>query len=450
MQVKPTSAALGISVATFSMEFYAVTAHAAGHGDHGNVSEELLLPSLEIVGAIVVLLVCLALWVWGFSSENEKSEGSTSTSAISVYANKESKPNLEETRAQSATMQWLAMLVGVTVLFLVGQLAAGFYAHSLTLIADSAHTGADVVTYGFTYLVEYLKQQLGLRAGQPHAAAKIDACSALFSVIVVVGASAYATADAIGRLRGDVEAHAGEVLTAEQAEENMLIGPALLGFAITNTIANMLLLAVHNARASSSTAASDSEEMVPPPPPPPPALPASPSVPSLPSLDMVTPPPPVPFCMPEGRSKQREKHRQRIVQPPQPQQQQRRRHSQQNKLTLLHKAFHPNCEGCHLEKNSEEPPSITGTKQQTESIRENLNVYGAMLHLIADVVRSTVILVVGLLVQFRFLGNTTRADAVCALVVSTCVVCGSLPLLRDAAIAFRPQRPETKATACLV
>jgi len=329
-------------------------------------------------------------------------------------------------------MQWLAMLVGVTILFLVGQLAAGFYAHSLTLIADSAHTGADVVTYGFTWLIEYLKQRVGSRAGQPRAAAKIDACSALFSAVVVVSASAYATADAVGRLRGDVEAHAGEALTAEQAEENKLIGPALLGFAITNTIANMLLLALHNARALSSTAASDSEEVVPPPP-----LPAPPSVPSLASLDMVPPPPPVPLCMPEGRSKQRER-------------QQRRRQPQQNKLNLLHQAFHPNCQGCDLDKSSEETQIITGTKQQTEPAGENMNVYGALLHLIADVVRSIVILVVGLLVQFRFLGDTARADAVCSLVVSTCVVCGSLPLLRNAAIAFRPQRLETKDPAWLV
>merc|ERR1712224_652419 len=98
-----------------------------------------------------------------------------------------------------AAISWLRLLFAAALFQLVLQLGLAFATRSLTLLADSAHSTADVVTYAFVLYVEWMKS-VGHVRGSPW----VDVLSATFSVMVVVGTSAVATLEAVGRLnRGD-------------------------------------------------------------------------------------------------------------------------------------------------------------------------------------------------------------------------------------------------------
>merc|ERR1719330_673449 len=91
----------------------------------------------------------------------------------------------------------------------------------------------------------------------------------------------------------------------------------------------------------------------------------------------------------------------------------------------LHMLVHPGCTGHHGS------PSVPGSSPSVpqKSLQANLNVTSAMLHLLADVLRSITILVAGVLIQANVVGNPGRADAVCALLVAAFVALGSLALV---------------------
>lgn len=324
-------------------------------------------------------------------------------------------------RRDRGALSWLAALVATSLLLLVFQLAAGFGTGALTLIADSAHTAADTVSYAFNWFVERAKCSTGAtqsRSAQ-RASARFDAFSAIFSVVIVLGTSACATADALRRLRSEP---AVDPATASTQEDLTLIGPALLGFAVLSMVANCGLLALHRRResaAKASTALSSPLPAAAPPPPPPLELEAAP-----------VPPPPAGATGRPGR-KDRERAARRGAQ-----------------MAWLHQAFHPSCNSasCSISHDAETSPSgeklpdegagaTGGSTVHVESDADkdtNLNLYGAVLHLITDVLRSLVILVVAILVQLGVLRDAPTADAICAVAVSACILLGSVPLLRTA------------------
>lgn len=67
----------------------------------------------------------------------------------------------------------------------------------------------------------------------------------------------------------------------------------------------------------------------------------------------------------------------------------------------------------------------------------NLNVYGAMLHLATDVLRSVVVFTAGLLIVLGVLHDPEHTDSVCALLVGVCVLAGSAMLIRIVALVLQ-------------
>merc|ERR1712039_752467 len=59
----------------------------------------------------------------------------------------------------------------------------------------------------------------------------------------------------------------------------------------------------------------------------------------------------------------------------------------------------------------------------------NLNVIAAMVHLITDLLRSVLILLVALVIQLGGVEDAERTDAICALIVAFLVCAGSVLLL---------------------
>jgi Co/Zn/Cd efflux system component len=114
-------------------------------------------------------------------------------------------------------------------------------------------------------------------------------------------------------------------------------------------------------------------------------------------------------------------------------------------MAFLHQAFHPNCNDadCSASHNITSVPAPDASNSEiVEKEESNLNLYGAVLHLLTDVLRSLVILVVALLVEFGVIRDAPSADAICAIAVSLCIILGCVPLLRAAGTTlYRAWRP---------
>lgn len=467
-----------------------------------SIADELFEPCCIIAATFVVSALCLAMWYFSLKAPRKASSSEDASEECDA---------LVAPRGDGGALAWLAALVVTSLLLLVFQLALGFGAGALTLIADSAHTAADAVSYAFTWFVERAK--LSTRTAQSakakRVAVRFDAFSAIFSVAIVLVTSVGATSDALRRLlapSGD-PTEGADGTAAEEA--NRFIGPALLGFAVFSTAANVVLLAMHRRRAASKLSAAaaqspepriegDAARLASPPPPPPPAAEAQregrreraarrgaglkllhqafhpscdladcpinhgdapPSPPPRSEEDGLQCPPPPPPVLPADS-----------VQNAGTVSNGRRRPARRGeRLKLLHQAFHPSCElddcpcapapgpsGTPSEASESDGDSISGssaasgasiapTRSTAAGDEDNLNLYGAVLHLLTDVLRSVVILVVGILVQLGVIRDSASADAVCALVVSACILLGSLALLRTAAAALCGRRAHPRA-----
>lgn len=110
----------------------------------------------------------------------------------------------------------------------------------------------------------------------------------------------------------------------------------------------------------------------------------------------------------------------------------RPRRGRNPRMQMLHDAFHPGCRdpGC-------DDSSCAKGDEVPSSWSANLNVYGALLHLATDVIRSIVVLVAGVLVQSGLLKDAARTDAICALVVGFCVFAGSAAFLGSSLSSLR-------------
>jgi Co/Zn/Cd efflux system component len=123
-------------------------------------------------------------------------------------------------------------------------------------------------------------------------------------------------------------------------------------------------------------------------------------------------------------------------------------------LLALHLLFHPGCNcsnhgdggGDDLEDGKQrwlagEVPSVqedSTVSQATTPRGKNLNLFAALLHLIADVLRGILILVLACLIQANKIQDGVRADAYCAIVVAGLVGAGSVVLfVRAGAVLAR-------------
>merc|ERR1712060_242595 len=108
-------------------------------------------------------------------------------------------------------------------------------------------------------------------------------------------------------------------------------------------------------------------------------------------------------------------------------------------LSTLHRFIHPGCtcedHGGDGEDASASTQGISGVQEesgisQASAARtKNLNIFAALLHLVADVLRGILILVLACLIQFGVIQNSERADAYCAIVVAGLIGAGSLVLM---------------------
>merc|ERR1711957_115092 len=99
-------------------------------------------------------------------------------------------------------------------------------------------------------------------------------------------------------------------------------------------------------------------------------------------------------------------------------------------MSTLHMTLHPGCacaDHADAAKDSmQKDPSTDETPSVTKA--QNLNVIAAMLHLVTDVLRGILVLVVALLILMGGVEDAERADAICALVVAFLIFAGSIAL----------------------
>jgi len=87
----------------------------------------------------------------------------------------------------------------------------------------------------------------------------------------------------------------------------------------------------------------------------------------------------------------------------------------------LHAVLHPGCGSC------------TSTSSDTQAAQgQNFNVYGVLLHVCTDVVRTLLLVVVGVLVRCGVLKDADRVDAISSIIICGCVTLGSVWLFRAA------------------
>lgn len=346
------------------------------------------------------------------------------------------------------TVRWLLLVFQVSAMLWASQVALGFYASSLALLADSVHSGVDVLTYGFNFYVELSK----LRAARLHNAALLDACGAWLSTLALLVASVVAVAEAAVRL--------GAADGPGDGYER--VGPALLGFAVLGTLANVGVLVLLSWRRKVSRATT-----------------------------LLTVPESGPIEMP-GRLGMEIAGAPAVgsaVYPPQalPGRSRKNGGGRRGKagfcatyskaplaigaggediffpcsgcaevtcasstsprggggggggcdgsqnggprtmtwLPHLHNLVHPSCAASHGDCACDLSSAGEASSAASDN---NLNLFAALLHLVADVLRSITILVAGLLVETGTLKDAGKVDAGCAIAVAAFIVAGSMAL----------------------
>jgi Co/Zn/Cd efflux system component len=114
-------------------------------------------------------------------------------------------------------------------------------------------------------------------------------------------------------------------------------------------------------------------------------------------------------------------------------------------LSTLHFLMHPGCTcedhggaGGEDSADTRELPGMQEDGKGAAARANNLNLFAALLHLVADVLRGIVILVLACLIQLGLIQDGERADAYCAIIVAGLLGAGSLVLfLRAGAVLTR-------------
>eukprot|EP00927_Polykrikos_kofoidii_P035752 TRINITY_DN30291_c0_g1_i1.p1 TRINITY_DN30291_c0_g1~~TRINITY_DN30291_c0_g1_i1.p1 ORF type:complete len:422 (+),score=59.03 TRINITY_DN30291_c0_g1_i1:63-1328(+) len=375
-----------------------------------------------------------------------------------------------------ANVRWLGVLFLMSSFVFCLQLGLGYWGNSLALLADAGHSGTDVITYGLNCIVELWKVAASSSGVSQNVTndrnfAIIDMVGCLLTTLLLCVSTWLASTEAIVRLQTDGSPEDGDFGS---------IGVALFTFAVLSLAANVFTLAVYRTcRAKADVAASSkvkgahvTSALRSPQPSSIPSKVIIGSAPSqeLDSFSMSTTsrlsdgvadiePPPVPVLAHREAREQRRRDNGDV------------RGSSLNLSAAFHNAsasacadeactdaaclvgkhespLEPSVEvaqdrpfawtdalhsmvhpGCNCGAHEDGSPDGTGTVNSKVG-KANLNVLSAMLHLIADVVRSLTILVVAIFIQARVLGDGRMADAVCALIVAAFVLVGSCELVR--------------------
>eukprot|EP00929_Paragymnodinium_shiwhaense_P035169 TRINITY_DN19026_c0_g2_i3.p1 TRINITY_DN19026_c0_g2~~TRINITY_DN19026_c0_g2_i3.p1 ORF type:complete len:579 (-),score=139.11 TRINITY_DN19026_c0_g2_i3:186-1922(-) len=353
----------------------------------------------------------------------------------------------EQVRRKGKDLRWLLLLSLTALGLLVLQVALGVMAQSLTLLADSAHSAADVFGYFFAFFAE--RALLDLNASGVSTAARfVDVASALLTLFVVLVPSTvamYEAAVVLGWTKSGApslkESHGHD--HQSMGTDFKIMGLALLCFSLAACMSNLALMLMYlwrdsgteeelesvegeeadvtkQQQASGERPLSQS------------ALAAVPLVATL----------PLAAGMPRDTSADSGAV-EAVWRRPKP-----KKKKKPDTVKLLHMAFHPGCE-CEDDTqgdNAQHPSEAEADRKRSVSDpmrrssrsihcgnkeEHSLNMLGALLHLWMDIARSIVILCAGLLIVARLVHDPFQADAVCAIVVGICVLVGSLSLLRS-------------------
>eukprot|EP00931_Biecheleriopsis_adriatica_P095699 TRINITY_DN69310_c0_g1_i1.p1 TRINITY_DN69310_c0_g1~~TRINITY_DN69310_c0_g1_i1.p1 ORF type:complete len:400 (+),score=69.15 TRINITY_DN69310_c0_g1_i1:89-1288(+) len=350
--------------------------------------------------------------------------------------------SLKKKRKQ--TLRWLALLFWGTTALLILELLLGWTAGAVTLLADAAHSGADSISYLLNFVVEWLKLAPRLRKSKrgitPQRAAAIakiiDTIGSFISLVTLLFATWWGTTEALNRLQMPIK-------------DSGHVGSALLIFAITSTAANVGMLMMYRRLSGKSSKGTDSAELNP--------TSIGRETPKEAEVDLQEDVPwKADYCPPCDLSLSEDvgdnetsasPAADTLVDAPEcPAGAEDV--DEDGMMTTLHMVLHPGC-SCAVkiqyksEKSTTDPsvekkPESQQTDSTTPKASRNLNVVAAMLHLVTDMLRSLLILIVALLIQFELVKDAEYTDAVCALVVAVLILVGSLALLLRVAARLKP------------
>ncbi|KAJ0749209.1 putative cation efflux protein [Helianthus annuus] len=94
-----------------------------------------------------------------------------------------------------------------------------------------------------------------------------------------------------------------------------------------------------------------------------------------------------------------------------------------------HGHSHDTCIAKHQDVNEEEGANLVGTTSKHKNGAMNINIKGAYLHVMADMIQSVGVMVAGLVVWIR--PEWLIVDLVCTLIFSVLVLCTTLPMLKS-------------------
>jgi len=301
--------------------------------------------------------------------------------------------NFEQNKCRS--LRWLKVLFLGTLFLLSIQLILGWAASSVTLLAEAAHSGSDVVSYGLNWFIEWCKPSPGLEehmeavssGGIVKMANTIDMLGCFASLLTLLLASAWAASEAWHRLQ------------LSEASGSTHVGTALLIFAAISAIVNFCMLRMYKWQAVETEAVTIEDSNVCPP--------CGPQAKRI-QVNFV----PAESKCPAGAGDEDD-----------------------GILASMHMVLHPGCDCRRLSTSDpwyQEEPALEReilTKTAQDDKHRNLNLAAAKLHLVSDMLRCILILVVASLIQLSAIHDVQYADAACGLLVSVLVCLGSMALL---------------------
>mmetsp|Transcript_8127 Transcript_8127/g.18088 ORF Transcript_8127/g.18088 Transcript_8127/m.18088 type:complete len:466 (-) Transcript_8127:61-1458(-) len=370
---------------------------------HRRRQEATFGPLIVLAAGVVMTSVVACFWFCAWRHRARMSEGLQADGMLEPKPMETTTDSKQEADAANWTVHWLRCLVIATFATIGIQVTLGALARSVTLLGDLGHTAADAITYLFASVVEAAKADLGRRG-----TAILDLLSAIFSMLVVCSSSFYATEVAIRRLQ-------------EQQDDNEagfgLIGFALLSFAIITTCVNTGILVMHMWYKPKAQAAQDTNDAAITKDSPADSRPGRLQCPQCVAAGGVQRMKRVGFIrdtsVPDGSSASTSAASASQTAPD----------SDQAWIkSTVHAFVHPGCVGqCQIAPQA-------GSSEKG-SLVESLNEYGVLLHLGADVVRSIVIFVTGVLLIAKVIPSPSAADAITSLIVVSCVLVGSFMIV---------------------
>jgi cation diffusion facilitator family transporter len=323
------------------------------------------------------------------------------------------------------------------------QISLGWMAGSIALLADAAHSAADVVTYALNFLVEWLKNRAAFSDSERWRGLdddgivekRIDTWGSLVSLLMLAVPTWLAVSEAL------------DVLTLSPVKDDSQIGGALLVFAVVGTALNIAMLVAYRWVSEKESAGASSKGIGD----------VAGNLKGSIIGNKVDAPPQITMAKrpwqsfddenetSAGDASDDDASASQESGDTSPKSDagftstSRSNRADDKKaggksifnFETLHMVVHPGCKCQHnfLTLDTEEGDKQDKRDEAVTSTSQNLNLAAVMLHLVTDVLRSILILVSAILILCGGVHDAERADAVCALIVAGLICAGSLGLL---------------------